>query len=181
MSNKITQKDAVYNAVVSVLNNAGVQVAEGTNYASVLTREHRASITNILFQGFKNDSIQLDKTFSDDKELRTYCSGLISNWVRKDPRLNGGTKHEAKNPGSRVGSTDPQLKALRQLLKVQTEPERVAEIQQYIDQRIEALNLNKKKQIDIDYNALPDELKAKFSPASFDEESSDEESADEDE
>jgi len=48
---------------------------------------------------------------ADDAKLRSYCSGLQSNWLRKDTRLNGGVKYVAKNPGSRAGSTDPKALA----------------------------------------------------------------------
>jgi hypothetical protein len=83
-------------------------------------------------------------------------SGLQSNWLRKDKRLNGGVKYQAQNPGSRVGSTDPQVKALRALIKTQSDEIKIAEIQSFIDKRLAEIKPN--KSVTIDVNALPAEL-----------------------
>jgi hypothetical protein len=92
----------------------------------------------ILFQGFRDGSIQLEREFNDT-ELKAYVSGLQSNWLRKDKRLNGGVKYEAKNPGSRAGSGDAQLRALRALLNTKVDGAQRAEIQRYIDKRVAEL------------------------------------------
>lgn len=140
------QKEAVFSAVTSVLSEAGIQVSEGDNFANHLNRELRAQVTNILVEGFNNGTIALEKSFESEADLRTYCSGLTSNWLRKDPRMNGGVKYVAKNPGSRVGSTDPQLKAMRTLLATRTDlsEEDRAEIQEHIDARISAVKSSRK-------------------------------------
>ena len=65
----------------------------------------------------------------------------------------------AKNPGSRVGSSDPQIKALRALLSTKTEPNEIAEIQSFIDKRlaeIKPVRTAAKKQINV--ADLPAEL-----------------------
>lgn len=121
------QKDAVYQAVVNV---CGEQ-----DGAYTPTKEQRAQVNAILFEGFRANEIAIDKTF-DDAGLKQYVSGLQSNWLRKDSRLNGGVKYEAKNPGSRTGSTDPQIKAMRLLLSTKSDPSEVAEIQSFIDKRL---------------------------------------------
>lgn len=140
------QKDAVFSAINSVLSENGIQVNEGDNFATYLTRELRAQVTNVLVEGFNKGTISLDKTFEGDAELRTYCSGLISNWLRKDTRLNGGVKYVPQNPGSRAGSSDPQLKAMRTLLatRVDLSDEDRAEIQGEIDKRLAEVKSSKK-------------------------------------
>lgn len=138
-----TQKEAVFQAVSSVLSEANINVSEGSDFAPALTREYRAQVTAILVEGFRSGNIALDKTFDDDSALRTYCSGLTSNWLRKDKRLNGGMKYVAKNPGSRIGSSDPQLKAMRVLLSTQEDSVKRDEIQSFIDARIEAIKTSK--------------------------------------
>jgi hypothetical protein len=140
------QKEAVFSAVTSVLSEAGITVADNESFATYLTRELRAQVTNILVEGFNSGTIALDKAFEDEAALRTYCSGLTSNWLRKDTRLNGGVKYVAKNPGSRVGSTDPQLKAMRALLATRTELSETdrAEIQTMIDRRVTEVRSSKK-------------------------------------
>lgn len=110
----MTQEEAVFQAITNV---CGEQ--EGKFEPS---KEERAQITEILVEGFKAGRITLKDTpsnnekLADDAKLRAYCSGLQSNWLRKDERLNGGVKYQPKNPGSRAGSTDPMVKAMRTLL-----------------------------------------------------------------
>ena len=121
------QKDAVYQAV---LNVCGEQ--DGVYEP---TKEQRSSVNAILFEGVRAGSISIDTEF-DDAKLKQYVSGLQSNWLRKDTRLNGGVKYVAKNPGSRTGNTDPSLKAMRLLLSTKTDATERAEIQTFIDARV---------------------------------------------
>lgn len=160
---KMTQKEAVFGAVTTVLANAGIEFDEGTTVVKpLMTKELRAQVNAILVEGFKSGSIELDGEKSDS-ELKQYVSGLQSNWLNKDKRLNGSTQYVAKNPGSRQGITDPQVKALRGLL-AQTEDEtEKAEIQGYLDARLEQIGQSKKaKSVEIDFSALPPELAAKY-------------------
>jgi hypothetical protein len=140
------QKEAVFSAVSSVLAEANITVNEGDNFATHLSRELRAQVTNILVEGFTSGNISLEKTFESEADLRTYCSGITSNWLRKDPRMNGGVKYVAKNPGSRVGSADPQLKAMRTLLATRTDLNDAdrSEIQGMIDKRVFEVKSSKK-------------------------------------
>lgn len=158
MSDKQTQKDAVYSAVTSVLNENGVQVDSDVNVSSVLTRELRAQVTSILVEGFLNNRISLDKQFDSNASLRAYCSGLMSNWLKKDKRLNGGAQFSIKNPGSRRGSSDPQIKAMRALLATRSNETERAEIQAFIDNRISEISVTNNKQR-IDVSNIPAELK----------------------
>ena len=119
----------------------------------------RAQINAILFEGFRNGSIQLEREFNDT-ELKAYVSGLQSNWLRKDTRLNGGTKYSAKNPGTRQGSGDAQLKAMRALLSTLTEESDKIEVQKHIDSRL--AEIAKSKAPTIDFSVLPSDLAAKF-------------------
>ena len=144
---KMSQKEAVFQAVTNVV---GVQDGVYT-----LNREQRASVNQILFEGFRSSTVECDTEYNDS-ELKAYVSGLQSNWLRKDKRLNGGVKYQAQNPGSRVGSTDPQVKALRALIKTQSDETKIAEIQSFIDKRLSEIKPS--KSVTIDVNALPAEL-----------------------
>ena len=148
----MNQKEAVFQAVVNVTGHSG-------DGAVNITPEQRKQVNHILFVGFRNGHIQLDREF-DDAALKAYVSGLQSNWLRKDKRLNGGIKYEAKNPGSRQGSGDSQLKALKALLSTVATEEEKEEIQGYIDARMTELAAT--KVVEIDYSALPADLAAKF-------------------
>ncbi len=145
------QGEAVYQAVTKVC-----QPTESGAYEP--SKEQRESIRLIVFEGFKAGVIDLDKAWSHD-EIWKYIPGLISNWLRKDKRLNGGIKYQAKNPGSRSGSSDPQLKALRQLLSTKSDPDQRAEIQSYIDKRQAEI----KPTVTLNLADLPEALRAKYS------------------
>jgi hypothetical protein len=142
MSDKQNQKEAVYSAVISTLTDAGHVFHDGMNVATILSSEHRNKINSILVEGFKSSSISLNRSFGSDAELRVYCSSLVSNWIRKDKRLNGGSSYSAKNPGSRLGSNDPQIKALRALMKNQSDPLKLTEIQSFISKRLDEIKEN---------------------------------------
>jgi hypothetical protein len=157
---KVNQKTAVYNAITSVLAEADIHFEDGMNISELMTKELRAQVNQILFVGFRNGSIELDREFTDT-ELKGYVSGLQSNWIRKDSRFNGNTKYVAKNPGSRAHVGDSQLKAMTALLKTLTSPEDKAEVQAAIDARQEELAAAKPK-VTIDYSKLPAHLAAKF-------------------
>ena len=148
----MSQKEAVFRAVTVVTGFNGDGICAPT-------REQRAMINTILFEGFRKGEIELEREFTD-QELKAYVSGLQSNWLRKDKRLNGGIKYEAKNPGSRAGVGDPQLKAMRALLAGLTDPAQRAEVQRYIDARVAELAAISAPQVDL--SALPEALRTKF-------------------
>jgi hypothetical protein len=149
----MNQKEAVYTAICSVTGHTGEGALEISN-------EQRAQVNMILFEGFRAKKIQLDKDFSD-ADLKKYVSGLQSNWIRKDKRLNGGVAYTAKNPGSRSGSSDPSLKAMRTLLSTLTTDADKAEVQAHIDARIAEIAATKQAAT-VDFSALPADLQAKF-------------------
>lgn len=151
--NKMTQKEAVFTAVKSV---CGEQ-----DGAYTPTKEQRAQVNAILFESFRAGKIELDREYSDT-DLKGYVSGLQSNWLRKDKRLNGGVSYIAKNPGSRAGSGDASLKAMRALLSTLSTESEKAEVQGYIDARVNEINASKVKTTKVDFSALPAGLAEKF-------------------
>ena len=150
----LTQEEAVFLAITNVC-----EAIEGKFEPS---KDERAKVTEILVEGFKAGKIALKDTpnnqakLSDDAKLRSYCSGLQSNWLRKDPRLNGNVKYVAKNPGSRAGSTDPQVKAMRVLLATRTDlsSEDRGEIQGMIAKRLGEIKPNVKAELTPEQIAL---------------------------
>lgn len=79
------QKDAVYQFAVEAL--AGATRAEGQALRALVTKEVRKAIRVRLFEGVKSGSIKLSRSM-DDSKLKKYCSSLINNWLKKDPRFN---------------------------------------------------------------------------------------------
>jgi hypothetical protein len=149
------QSDAVVAAVTTVMGQQ-----ESYDWSEV--KPHLNEIMAILTEGFMSGNIQLsDENKRNPEWLRKYVPGLVNNHVRKDKRLNGGTEYIAKNPGSRQGAGDAQLKALRSLLAsgAVTSPEDIAEIEAAISKRQDEL----KPQVTVDYSALPEALRAKYS------------------
>jgi len=151
----MNQKDAVYTAITNTIspNEDGVFSP---------TPEERKVVNQILFEGFRSQKISYDPEFeakvANEKELRQYVSGLQSNWLRKDKRLNGGVKYEAKNPGSRTGSTDSVIKNMRLLLATVSDAADKAEIQTAIDARVAELK-PAKATATLDVSALPESLR----------------------
>lgn len=153
---KMNQKEAVYTAVVNVTGFNG-------DGACSPTSEQRKMINAILFEGFKSEKIELDRSYETDAELKSYVSGLQSNWLRKDKRLNGGTQYVAKNPGSRAGSSDPTLKAMRALLTtLEVGSADYNEVKSEIDAHVAKITTEKQTK-SVDFSALPEALRAKFS------------------
>lgn len=146
---KMSQKEAVFAAVTNVCG------AQDGAYAP--TKEERAQVNAILFTGFQEGTIEYSKELPSDSDLKGFVSGLQSNWLRKDKRLNGGVQYAAKNPGSRAGSTDPQIKAMRVLLSTQEDPTKRTEIESFISKRLAEIKPSKTVEIDVD--ALPEALR----------------------
>jgi hypothetical protein len=165
---KVTQRQAVYSAVVSVFNESGIEFFDGVDAKAKMSKEHRGQVNAILVLGFMTGEIELKDTeanrakLADASLMKEYVSGLQSNWLAKDERLNGGVDHQIKNPGSRTGGSDEQLKALRALHSTLTSASDRAEIQEMIDARVTALTVTKTKQVEINYDALPESLRAKY-------------------
>jgi hypothetical protein len=160
------QVDAVYAATHSVLKEKGINFEDGMNVADVMTDSIRQTVILMLCEGFQAGKIDFASSESNRMKLanpnllKSYVNGLVNNWYRKDPRFNGNTKYEAKNPGSRQGSGDEQLKALKALktkLLAEGEADNAAVVDGYIAKRIAELEAAKIKVVNMD--AIPEELK----------------------
>ena len=93
--------------------------------------------------------------------MKEYWSGTVTNWLTRDTRFNLGEKH-VSDP-SKGRSRDGQLKALSALLD-QTKAangseEDLAGIQTAIDSRKEEIAATKKEKVEIDIDALPENLR----------------------
>lgn len=140
-------------AVVSI-----VQGLEGFVPGKKLTREQMAETVSLVVEGLSNGDISLSEAarakYDTVEKLRAYARGLIDNWLRKSPELNGGVKYETKNPGSRSGSAE--YKQALQLKRVLIEQGKSipAELEQFI-----AKHAPVAKTTEVDLSALPEELK----------------------
>ena len=159
----MNQRQATVSAIVSVLAERGYHYEFNgeTHVSEVLTRADIEKVKEILVSGFNTGKIEMSNEgrskYINKPELRNYISGLVNNWIRKAPEFNGGNKYEAKNPGSRAGSGDDQLKEMKKLLSVTTDPRAKTLIEQAINSRIAELKAD--NQVEIDISKLPEELR----------------------
>ncbi len=80
----MNQKDAVYSVVCKVLGR------QEFSSAVKLEKVQRAKVIDQLTKMFTKGRLAVE---NEQEDLRQYCGGLTSNWLRKDPRLNGNKKH----------------------------------------------------------------------------------------
>jgi hypothetical protein len=159
------QSEAVYQATRQVLKEKGIQFEDGQNITDVMTTEIRKEVISIVCEGFKAGTVDLKDTESnreklaDEAKLREYTNGLVSNWYRRDVRFNGGETYQPKNPGSRAGSQDDQVKAIRALIKSgKLDEEGMKLAQAKLDERLAEIRAASNK-VEIDVDQLPDDLK----------------------
>lgn len=87
---KMSQKDAVYNFVVEVVNGSveyGQVLTKEKKLKELVTKEVRKAVRQKLFTAVKSSQIRMSKDM-DESKLKKYCSGLINNWLNKDERFN---------------------------------------------------------------------------------------------
>ena len=154
-----SQKDAVIKAIMSVVE--GYTINGETVLSDVITKEEKDQAKTILFNGFRNGNIEFSvdaiAKYRADAELKKYVTGLLDNWIRKYPGFNAGQSYVTKNPGSRSGTGDAKVKALKALLKTVTDNEVKAQVEQAINERLAELKPEAK--VEIDVNALPEHLR----------------------
>lgn len=145
----MNQKEAVYKAVIAVKGR------DTFEEPVTLSREEREKVSKQVAESFQKGDVAFAEGNREGKELNTYVSGLVSNWLRKDNRLNGNIKYQPKNPGTRTGSADEAVKAMRALYAATTDQQARTEIQAEIDKRLGEL---KPKKV-INTEALPEHLR----------------------
>lgn len=156
---KMSQKEAVFVAVQAFLteNNRAHELEDGE--AISFTREERSTVVGMIVSAIHLMELSTEATvkFDTAQKVKTYVSGLTNNWLRKDTRLNGGSKYIAKNPGSRAGSGDDQLKALKALRSTLSDASQISQIDSAITARI--ATIKPVKSVVIDMSFLPEEFK----------------------
>jgi len=158
-----SQVNAVVETVMSVLNENGIdyELNGEINVKSVLNPDMLTEIRSQILIGFQNNEISMtDKAKANnptDKHMKSYVSGLVNNWIRKYKPFNNGVKYKIKNPGSRSGSGDEQVREMRKLLKTIQDTETRTKIQDAIDSRI--AEIKPTEDVEINTEALPEHLR----------------------
>jgi hypothetical protein len=151
------QKDGVFQAICSVF---GQDHFDGeVNLDKDLRSQVYEIVANGLFHGDINMTDTAREKYNTEEKLRTkYVPGLVNNWLRKDTRLNGGVKYQAKNPGSRAGSGDKVVRELKKLRSTLTDDSQIQTVNTEIDKRMAEIQAEKAKSIEIDLSVLPEHL-----------------------
>lgn len=150
----MTQNEAVFQAVLAVFGNNG-QLDGAVPETGKWSDDQKKGVYAHLMTGFKSGAWVKNSGGQGEAEVMKYIPGLVNNHVRKDKRLNGGVEYEAKRPGSRAGTGDESVKAMRQLLALTTDASAKQAIQAEIDKRVESL----KPKTVIDAAKLPESLR----------------------
>ena len=82
---QLSQKEAVYLYLNDALQGTGINIAQLKE--SKKAPEVKPLLKGVrvrLFEGVRSGSIKCKEM--DDSKLKKYCSGLINNWLTKDPR-----------------------------------------------------------------------------------------------
>jgi len=144
-----SQKEAVFAAVTKFY---GSKFENGMSH----TKEDKSTIVDTLIEGVGTEF----EVKNEQENMRSYIIGLLNNHLRKDTRLNGGEKYAPKNPGSRAGQGDSEIKASRQLLKTLVEGSPEAEkVKAFINSKLATIKAAKAV-VEIDTEALPAELRS---------------------
>ena len=145
----ITQGEAVFQAVRTIFPEGTVPPTTEWN------SNQKEKVHGIILQMFLEGTVDKKSGGNDSVSLMKYIPGLTNNWVRKDKRMNGGVQYAPKNPGSRTGSGDEQLKNLKVLLSLVVDPEAKLAVQQEIDKRVAEL----KPTVTVDLSKIPEHLR----------------------
>jgi len=92
---RMSQREAVFTSIFQILKNDKVNFDGNSLVKPHLTEERLKKVYDVLIENFKAKKVALkdtpsnQKKLADPSELRTYITGLVNNWIRRDPRLNG--------------------------------------------------------------------------------------------
>ena len=158
-----SQKNAVCELLLLVLSMRDVEYTLNgeVNIKDVLTPSDKAWVRQEVTKGFYEGEISMSeqaqaKFLSNETEMKKYVHGLVNNWIKKCPDFNQGSKYVPKNPGSRAGQGDDQVKAMRNLKKTTNDLTAIAEIDKAIADRLAEI---KPATVEINVEALPEHLR----------------------
>ena len=150
---QVSQKDAVFNAIKSLLNDKGISLSDTEPVK--LSLEERKIVVSILIESVIDGSMVMSaeavSKFHTPEKLRNYVTSLLSNWLRKDARLNGGLKQN-KTLLKKNGNTAI-IKKLKKLKSKLTNPLEIVKVQKEIDLKLQE-NL-----VHINMDLIPKHLK----------------------
>jgi len=153
---KFSQKECIYNAVQAFLADNGREHELDNAQPISLSKSDKQTVVGMVCAASDVMELSSEATikYNSPQKFKVYVIGLVNNWIRKDTRLNGGEKYQTKNPGSRAGSGDEQIKALKALKSTLTSLEDIEAIDKAIETRTAEIKPIKTVAINVD--ALPE-------------------------
>jgi osmotically-inducible protein OsmY len=161
----ISQHSAV---VTQVKAQLGERFTPGQDVKDYITKADRQAVAAKIAQQMLDGEV----TLSDEAKAKygesaetlasRYVMGMVTNWLNKSKELNGGTKYTTKNPGSRAGSGDEQVREMRKLRKQLAElgnTEGVERVDAAIAQRLAEIGASKTSTVEINAEVLPEALR----------------------
>ena len=114
------QVEAVYQAVKLVLSKQGRTISE--KEPVYLSDYELETVVEVVTSAAISGLIQFTqaaqvKHLSNEKTAKSYCRGVVKNWLNKDSRLNGNSKYTPAQPGIRQLSKDNVVQKLKYLRK----------------------------------------------------------------
>lgn len=150
----MSQKDGTFNVVKTVLNDFKREI--NPTEQVVLSSEERAGCIQRLCSMLENKTIFTSKNYNESGR-KTYAGGLLSNWLKKDRRLNGDIEFQLKNPGSRANNTTPEIIELKKLHKHVKGTEDESKVKSMLDDKVTEHRQSRQMQA-IDITLIPAEL-----------------------
>lgn len=155
------QAQSVVSATLSVLGNSFDHSQPVLSYITKAQIEQIVDIvTKSILSGETDFSPEAKAKYDTDAKVRAYTKGMVNNWHRKSLNLNP-TKYEAKNPGSRAGSSDPMIREMKKLkaqLEAAGDNDTAQEVEAQIQARIAEIKPTKTSPT-VDTAKLPEALR----------------------
>jgi len=146
----------------------GENFRAGVDVKTYATKADKQAIALAVAEGMLSGDVELSDSakakYADSIEslVSKYVMGMVTNWFNKSKELNGGLKYETKNPGSRAGTGDAQIKEMRLLRKKLLElgnSEGAARVDAAISDRLAEIGATTTKTIEINADAIPEGLR----------------------
>lgn len=161
----LNQRQGVYIAVMNYLADKNIPFDDGQMPAAaeLLSSSDRKNVVNIvacgLLSGEISMSLEAKTKRSTPQGTAKYATELVSNWLRKDERLNGGSKPSIKSPVP-TGKGDAELRELQKLRALKMDDAEALEvIDDAISKRRQAIGQAKAKTVVVNANLIPEHLR----------------------
>jgi hypothetical protein len=162
---KLSQHAAVVEATKTWF---GERFRVGTDVKTYATKADKHAVALAVAEGMMNGEVELSDAAkakyatSIESLVSKYVMGMVTNWFNKSKELNGGLKYEIKNPGSRAGTGDEQIKQMRLLRKQLADlgnADGVAQVDAAIADRLAEIGAVATKTVEINADILPEAIR----------------------